>query len=75
MALLFDDVFPHGHNYNKIPWEITDNPLIITLIVEGMRQSCPEAIDVIAGLLNRLDSREVGLEYICASGAHEPSRS
>ncbi|GBQ31139.1 hypothetical protein ACLRDC_16490 [Gluconacetobacter sacchari] len=74
MALLFDDVFPHGHNYKKIPWEITDNPLVITYIVEGMRQSCPEAVDVIAGLLNRLDSREIGLDYICEPRAREKKR-
>ncbi|GAA4479651.1 hypothetical protein GCM10023157_16070 [Gluconacetobacter asukensis] len=67
MALLFDDIFPNGHDYNKIPFEFTDNPMIIAYILRGIEASCPEAVDVIAGLLNRLDSREIGLQHICSS--------
>ncbi|MBB2158290.1 hypothetical protein HLH33_18675 [Gluconacetobacter diazotrophicus] len=74
MAMLFVDVFPHGHSYKKIPWEITNNPIVIIHIVERMRQSCPEAVDVIAGLLNRLDSREIGLDHLCESSARKKWR-
>lgn len=66
MALLFSDVFPNGHDYTRIPFEFTDSPEIIAHVVKGVEKSCPEAIDLIAGLLNRLDSREVGLQHICA---------
>jgi hypothetical protein len=66
MALLFDDIFPNGHGYTEIPFEFTDNPMVIAYIVKEVEKSCPEAIDLIAGLLNRLDSREIGLQHICA---------
>lgn len=75
MALLFDDVFPNGHEYTKIPFEFTDNPQVIAYLVKGIEKSCPEVIDLIAGLLNRLDSREIGLQHICAHSFQKAHRN
>ncbi|GBQ29596.1 hypothetical protein HLH34_13665 [Gluconacetobacter azotocaptans] len=71
MGQLFDNVFPNGHKYREIPWEITNNPLVIVEIVETARRVMPEAIDVIAGLVHRLDSREIALQHICSPGPNQ----
>ncbi|MBB2202072.1 hypothetical protein HLH28_10900 [Gluconacetobacter tumulisoli] len=74
MPLLFGNVFPEGHKYRDIPWELTDNPVVIVETVEKIRHVLPDAVDVIAGLVDRLDSREIAIQHICRMSTQDASR-